>query len=237
MQNLHELPRLRNSLTYHYIEYAIVEKEKQGLIALNEKGRTHIPAADLSVLMLGPGTSISSAAVTLLARSGCLVVWVGQDGTRFYASGMGETRQARRVLHQAKLVSNYQLRQQVVLNMYHARFGDKLSRDLTLPQIRGKEGVRMRQAYKDASEKHDVPWNGRNYDRGNWANSDPINRALSSANSLLNDLCQTAIVSGGYSPALGFIHTGKQRSFVFDVADLYKVELTIPIAFEIVAES
>ena len=237
MQNFHELPLLRDSLSYHYVEYVIVEKVKKGIVTLSEKGRVHIPTADLSVLLLGPGTSISSAAVTLLARTGCLVVWVGQDGTRFYASGTGETRQARRVLHQAMLVSHYKLRQQVVLNMYHARFDDILPRTLSLPQIRGKEGARMRTAYAEASKKYGVAWNGRRYNRGKWGDSDSINRALSSANSLLNDLCHTAIVSGGYSPALGFIHTGKQRSFVFDIADLYKVELTIPIAFEIIAES
>ena len=237
MQNFHELPLLRDSLSYHYVEYVIVEKVKKGIVTLSEKGRVHIPTADLSVLLLGPGTSISSAAVTLLARTGCLVVWVGQDGTRFYASGTGETRQARRVLHQAMLVSHYKLRQQVVLNMYHARFDDILPRPLSLPQIRGKEGARMRTAYAEASKKYGVAWNGRRYNRGKWGDSDSINRALSSANSLLNDLCHTAIVSGGYSPALGFIHTGKQRSFVFDIADLYKVELTIPIAFEIIAES
>ncbi len=237
MQNLHELPFLRDSLSYHYVEYAIVEKAKNGVIALNEAGKTAIPTADLSLLMLGPGTSISSAAITTLARTGCLVAWVGQDGTRYYASGMGETRQARRELHQAKLVSYPHLRQRVVLRMYHYRFADRLSQSLTLPQIRGKEGARMRQAYADASRKYGVPWNGRRYDRSKWGNSDPINRALSSANSLLNDLCQTAIISGGYSPALGFIHTGKKRSFVFDIADLYKVDLTIPIAFEIIAES
>ena len=122
--------------------------------------------------------------------------------------------------------------------MYYHRFGDaSLSHDLTLDQVRGKEGARVREAYAKAAKKYGVEWKGRRYDRGNWNNSDPINRALSQANGLLNGLCHAAIVSGGYSPALGFIHTGKQRSFVFDIADLYKVELTVPIAFEIIAES
>jgi CRISPR-associated protein Cas1 len=108
---------------------------------------------------------------------------------------------------------------------------------LSLPQIRGLEGVRVREAYADASREYGVEWKGRRYDRSSWARGDPINRALSAANALLNGLCHAAIVSGGYSPALGFIHTGKQLSFVYDIADLYKVDVTIPVAFRVVGES
>ena len=82
-----------------------------------------------------------------------------------------------------------------------------------------------------------MPWHGRCYDRGNWGNADPVNRALSAGNALLNGICHAAIVSGGYSPGLGFIHTGRQTSFVYDIADLYKAEITIPLAFQTVVES
>jgi CRISPR-associated protein Cas1 len=123
----------------------------------------------------------------------------------------------------------------VVMKMYRQRFKEKLDSDLSLNQVRGLEGVRVRQAYARASKRYGVPWHGRRYDRSNWSNSDPVNRALSAANALLNGLCHTAIVSGGYSPAIGFIHTGKQLSFVYDIADLYKVESTIPLAFQVVA--
>jgi CRISPR-associated protein Cas1 len=108
---------------------------------------------------------------------------------------------------------------------------------LSLPQVRGHEGVRVREAYAKASQEYGVEWKGRRYDRGNWRKADPANRALSAANALLNGICHAAIVSGGYSPAIGFIHTGKQLSFVYDIADLYKVEITIPAAFATVAES
>ncbi len=108
---------------------------------------------------------------------------------------------------------------------------------LSLEQIRGLEGMRVRRAYAEASRTYGVPWHGRRYDRRNWNSGDPVNRALSMANALLNGLCHAAIVSGGYSPAIGFIHTGKQLSFVYDIADLYKVEVTIPLAFRVVAES
>ncbi len=237
MQDLHQLPKLRDSLSYLYVEHAILDKKQQAIEFVKKDGRTLIPAANLSVLMLGPGTSITHAAINILARSGTSVLWLGQDATRFYAQGLGETRKGQRLLHQAALVSNPAKRQQVVLNMYHHRFNHRLPSDLTLPQIRGKEGVRVREAYARASRKYGVPWHGRRYDRNNWRSGDPVNRSLSAANALLNGLCHAAIVSGGYSPGLGFIHTGKQLSFVYDIADLYKADITIPIAFVTVAQS
>ncbi len=237
MQDLHELPKLRDSLSYLYVEHAILDKKQQAVEFIKEDGRTLIPVANLSVLLLGPGTSISHAAIKTLAENGCSVIWTGQDATRFYAQGKGETRRAQRLLHQARLVTDPRKREQVVINMYRHRFDYTLPPDLTLPQVRGMEGVRVREAYAQAARKYGVTWRGRRYDRSKWAKSDPINRAISAANALLNGLCHAAIVSGGYSTALGFIHTGKQLSFVYDIADLYKVDLTIPLAFAITGES
>lgn len=237
MRNLQELPKIRDSLSYLYLEHGRVEQEHQAVAFVDKnKGYTPIPAASLLVLLLGPGTTITHAAVKALADNGCLLVWTGEDGTRMYAQGSGETRKAYHLLHQAELASDPQKRLAVVRRMYESRFAEPLDSDLTLQQIRGLEGVRVREAYAQASRKYNVPWQGRRYDRQNWANSDPINQALSTANGLLNGLCHAAIVSGGYSPALGFIHTGKQLSFVYDIADLYKVDITIPVAFRIVAE-
>jgi len=236
MQDLHELPRLRDSLTYLYIDHAIVERKEHAIEFLKEDGRVHVPAAALCVLMLGPGTSITHAAIRILAEYGCTVLWTAEEGTQFYAQGTGETRKAYHLLRQAELASNPEKRMQVVLRMYRKRFGDQLGPDLTLPQIRGLEGVRMRRAYAQASRTYGVRWEGRKYDRQDWSKGDPINRALSAANAVLNGVCHAAIVSGGFSPAIGFIHTGKQLSFVYDIADLYKVDLTIPTAFQITAQ-
>jgi len=237
MRDLHELPKLRDSLSYLYVEHALVERKDSAVEFIDKEGRAMIPAAALSVLMLGPGTNITHAAVKVLAESGCTIVWTGEDATRCYAQGMGETRKAYHLLRQAELSSDPNKRMQVVLRMYRKRFGDDLDASLSLPQVRGLEGVRVREAYAHASRTYGVPWEGRRYDRTAWAGSDPSNRALSAANALLNGICHAAIVSGGYSPALGFIHTGKQLSFVYDIADLYKAELTIPVAFKIVGES
>jgi len=238
MRDLHELPKLRDSLSYLYVEHAVLNQKNQAVEYIKkDQGRVMIPVANLSVLLLGPGTSISHAAVKTLCDNGCTLLWVGENATRFYAGGTGETRKAYHLLRQAQLASHPAKRLQVIRRMYHMRFGHELDPGLTLQQIRGKEGARVRSAYYRASQQYGVPWAGRRYDRSNWNNNDPINRALSAANALLNGLCHAAIVSGGYSPALGFIHTGKQLSFVYDIADLYKVEITIPLAFRTVAQS
>lgn len=165
------------------------------------------------------------------------MLWTGEQGVRFYAQGMGETRSARNLLHQARLWADPSLRLEVVVRMYRKRFAEPVDASLTLRQLRGKEGIRVREAYARASRETGVPWNGRAYQRGSWEAADPVNRALSCANSCLYGICHAAIVSAGYSPALGFIHTGKMLSFVYDVADLYKADLTIPLAFRVVAES
>jgi len=237
MRDLHELPKLRDSLSYLYVEHCRVEQKAQAVELMDKEGRVMVPAAALGVLMLGPGTSITHAAVKALADNGCLVVWCGEDGTRCYAQGGGETRRAYHLLRQAQLASDPRKRLEVVMRMYRHRFGGDLDPRLSLLQIRGMEGARVHKAYTEASRTYGVPWHGRRYDRQNWGGGDPVNRALSAAHALLNGICHAAIVSGGYSPALGFIHTGKQLSFVYDIADLYKTEITIPLVFRVVAES
>lgn len=237
VKDLHLLPKLRDSLSYLYTEHVRVEQSNHAIDLFDKDGVTHVPIAALTVLMLGPGTSITHAAIKALADNGCMVNWVGEDNVRFYAQGTGETRKAYHLVRQAEMASNAVKRMEVILRMYRYRFGDELPMDLSLEQIRGMEGVRVRRAYAEASRKYGVVWEGRKYDRQAWNKGDPINRALSSANACLNSICHAAIVSGGYSPALGFIHNGKQLSFVYDVADLYKVEVTVPLAFEVVAES
>lgn len=237
MQDLHELPKLRDSLSYVFAEHAIVDRKDSAIELIQQSGRTHVPAAALCVLMLGPGTTITHAAVKVLAESGCSVVWVGEDALHYYAQGTGETRKGYHLLRQAELASDPELRLEIIRRMYQKRFPEPLSSGLTLEQIRGMEGARVRAAYLRASRQYAVPWIGRRYDRRTWSGSDPVNRALSAANALLNGICHAAIVSGGYSPGLGFIHTGRQLSFVYDIADLYKAELTIPLAFQTVSES
>lgn len=235
MHDLHDLPKLRDSLSYLYVEHAILDRKDSSIEIIQKNGRTAVPAAGLCVLMLGPGTSISHAAVKVLAESGCSILWTGEDTTHMYAQGLGETRKAYHLLRQAELASNPEKRIKVALEMYRMRFKENIDASISLEQIRGYEGRRVRDAYTHYSQLFNIPWNGRSYDRGNWNAGDPVNRALSAANALLNGLCHAAIISGGYSTAIGFVHTGKQLSFVYDIADLYKVDITVPIAFEAAA--
>lgn len=234
MKDLHILPKVRDSWSYLYVEHCRIDQEEKAIAIQDAQGTVPVPCASLTLLMVGPGTTVTHAAIRALADNGCMVMWTGEEGVRFYALGMGETRSAGNLLKQARLCSDPELRLQVVRRMYQMRFQETLEDSLTLQQIRGKEGIRVREAYARASRESGVEWAGRSYRSTSWGSADPINRALSCANSCLYGICHAAIVSAGYSSALGFIHTGKMLSFVYDIADLYKVEMTVPLAFQVV---
>lgn len=235
MKDLHILPKVRDSWSYLYIEHAVIEQDDKAIAIFDQRGKTPVPCASLSLLMLGPGTKVSHAAIRSLADNGCLVMWTGEAAVRFYAQGMGETRSSANLLRQAALHADPAMRLRVVRRMYEFRFPEPLDAALTLQQIRGKEGVRVRDTYARWSRETGVKWSGRDYKQTDWKQADPINRALSAANSCLYGIVHAAIVAAGYSPALGFIHTGKLLSFVYDVGDLYKADTTIPTAFRCVA--
>ncbi len=237
MKNLRELPKFRDGLSYLYIEHGRIEQRHKSIAWYGKEGEVAVPCASLGVLLLGPGTTVTHAAVKSLADNGCSICWVGEDGVRFYASGVGETRNSRNLIRQAEAWANRSSHMQIVEMMYRLRFPDPLPNGLTLRQIRGMEGVRVREAYAQASRASGVPWAGRNYERAAWDKADPINRALSAGFACIYGVCHAGIISAGYSPALGFVHTGKQLSFVYDMADLYKTQLVVPTAFAIVAES
>jgi len=237
MRDLHEIPKLRDGLSYLYVEHCKIDQEAKAIAIHDANGKIPVPCASLTLLMLGPGTNITHAAINALSDNGCLVLWCGEGGVRFYAQGAGETRSALRLIKQAKLSSDPELRLKVVMRLYRMRFNEALPETLTLQQIRGKEGIRVRETYARMSSETGVNWTGRSYKSSDWFDADPVNRALSAANSCLYGICHAAIVSLGYSPALGFIHTGKMLSFVYDIADLYKTEITIPAAFKAAANN
>jgi CRISPR-associated protein Cas1 len=234
-RNLNELPKFRDGLSYVYLEHCRIEQDDQSIAALTPEGVVAIPVSALGVLLLGPGTTVTHAAIKALAQNGCSVQWVGEDAARYYAAGTGETRSSERLLRQARACMDDALHLEVVRRLYGLRFPEALNPRWNLQQIRGREGVRVRDAYARASQESGVPWQGRQYQRDNWNASDPINRAISSGNACLYGVAHAAIVSAGYSPALGFIHVGKQLSFVYDVADIYKLETVVPLAFQTVS--
>ena len=233
-KDLHELPKLRDSVSYLYFEHAVIEQSDSSIVVITKDGRIPIPVASVTCILLGPGTRITHAAIRTMSDNGCSVIWCGESVGRFYASGMGETRSAENLLLQAKLCMDHDSHMEVVRNMYSIRFPNVPTTGLTLKQIRGLEGVRVRQTYQMEAKRCGIKWKKREYKQTTWEDSDEINKALSYANSILYSICQASIVSLGFSPGLGFIHTGKQLSFVYDVADLYKTETSIPSAFEAV---
>jgi len=237
MRTLHELPRFRDRWSYLYLEMGRLDVDADSLAFHQGEKITPVPIDQLAVIMLGPGSTVTHAAVKSLSRNNCLLSWTGQDGVRLYAASTGGTYSARRTLRQAELVSNDEARLRVAWRMYRFRFNESIPEEVTLQQIRGMEGLRVRKAYATASQEYGVEWKGRNYKQNDWNAADPINRALSSANACLYGVCHAAILSAGYSTAMGFIHTGKMLSFVYDVADLYKAELTIPIAFRVTSQN
>jgi CRISPR-associated protein Cas1 len=236
MKTLHELPRFSDRWSYLYLERGILDKETHGLVIHSADAHTPIPIDQLSLLMLGPGISITHAAMRALADNNCLAAWVGDNGIRLYAHGTGGTFSARRLIQQARLVSDEVTRLAVVYRMYQKRFPEMPLEGKSLEQVRGMEGIRVRRAYQEAAKNHGVAWSGRDYQQEDWFQANAVNRALSAANACLYGVCHAAIVSAGYSAGLGFIHTGKMLSFVYDVADLYKTETTVPLAFELAAK-
>lgn len=232
--NLQELPKLKDSVTYLYMEHAIIEKDENAIIAIKKDGKIPIPISQFTCLLLGPGTTVTHAAIRVMASFGCMVIWCGEGVGRFYAAGIGETRSAKNLLMQANACMDKDIHMSVVRKMYDIRFPGVDTSKMTLQQIRGMEGIRMKKAYELAAKATGVKWKKRSYKREDWDESDPINQALSIGNALLYGICHAAIVSLGMSPGLGFVHTGKQLSFVYDIADLYKAETTIPAAFEAV---
>lgn len=231
LKDLHLLPRVEDGWSFLHVQHCRVEQEGKSICIWEETGRTPVPCASLSLLMLGPGTTITQAAVRALAESGCLILWCGEEGVRVYGVGLGETRSSRNLLRQAAAWANPASRLTVVRRMYARRFGEPVDESFSLQQLRGREGIRVRSTYAEAAQATGVEWKGRAYDRSSWKTADPVNRALSCANSCLYGICHAAIVAAGYSPAIGFIHTGKALSFVYDIADLYKTQTSIPAAF------
>jgi CRISPR-associated protein Cas1 len=228
---------LKERVSMLFLEYGEVDVLDGAFVLLDKNGiRTQIPVGSVACLMLQPGTRVSHAAVVLAARTGCLLVWVGEAGVRLYAAGQPGGARADRLLYQAKLALDPEARLKVVRRMYHIRFGEEPPQRRSIEQLRGIEGARVRNMYQMLASQYGVKWEHRNYDVHNWNIGDIPNRCLSAATSCLYGVCEAAILAAGYAPAIGFIHTGKPQSFVYDIADIFKFQTVVPIAFKIAAK-
>lgn len=234
--DLQALPQIRDRMTFLYLERCQINRQDSAITVLDEEGIVLIPAAAISVLLLGPGATVTHRAMELIGDAGVCIIWVGEHGVRYYASGRPLTHKAGLLMRQAALASNQKQHLEVVRKMYQLRFPGEDISHLTLPQLRGREGARVRSAYRRAAEEWGIDWNGRVYDPENFAEGDAVNQALSAGHACLYGLAHAVIVAMGCSAGLGFVHIGHENSFVYDIADLYKAETTIPIAFEIAAQ-
>jgi len=227
---------LKHRISTITVERGTVEVDGSSLVVADVNGvRSKIPVGSLAVLMLEPGATITHAAIKLCAEARTLVLWTGEAGVRLYAAGSEGSAHSYNLLRQAQLALDPKKRLVVARAMYNFRFSDPAPTKRSIEQLRGMEGARVREIYRDLSKKYGVPWSGRSYDMNQWAASDDINKAISAANSCLYGLCHAAILIGGLSAAIGFIHTGYALAFVHDMADLWKMETCVEAAFRVVA--
>lgn len=234
---IQDLPQLKDRLSFIYLEHCKITCDHSALKAEDQEGYVLIPSHAFLVLLLGPGVSITHHAIKVLGESGTTLIWTGESGIKFYGYGKPLSENTDLLLQQAKIVSSPTLHLKAVKKMYSLRYPDEDLTDLTLRQLRGKEGHRMKNEYLKLSKTYNVPWTRRDYEVADFKSGTPINRSLSVANTCLYGICCSVICGMGLSTGLGIIHTGHTMSFVYDIADLYKAELTLPLSFELVAES
>lgn len=232
---LQALPKIQDRITFVYLEHCKISRQDGAIAVFDDLGTVHIPAATISVLLLGPGTDISHRAMELIGDMGITAIWVGEHGVRYYAHGRALSNHSRLLLKQAEMVSNARKHIAVARKMYQLRFPNEDVSTLTMQQLRGREGSRVRRIYRECAQKFDIEWRGREYIPGEYKKSNPVNQALSSGNACLYGVAHAVISALGCSPGLGFVHVGHELSFVYDVADLYKAEIIIPVAFETAA--
>lgn len=229
------LSRMADRISFLYAERCVINRDGNSLTITDQRGVAHVPATQLAALLLGPGTKVTYAAMALLGDAGVTTIWVGERGVRYYAHGRPPAKSSRMAEVHASVVTNQRKRLQCARQMYSMRFlGEEVS-GLTMSQLRGREGARMKRVYAAEAERTGVHWSRRSYDPNDFESSDPINQALTAASAALYGVAHAVVTALGFIPALGVVHTGTDRSFVYDIADLYKAEISIPAAFDAVA--
>jgi CRISP-associated protein Cas1 len=228
---------IKERVSVLFVEKGNLDVLDGAFVLVDKNGvRTHVPVGGVACLMLEPGTRVSHAAVTLASRVGCLLVWVGEAGVRLYSAGQPGGARSDRLLFQAQLALDPTARLKVVRKMYAVRFKEEPPAHRSVEQLRAIEGARVKELYKLFAKQHGITWKGRKYDASEWGSGDLANRCLSSATACLYGVAEAAVLAAGYAPAIGFIHTGKPQSFVYDIADLFKFETVVPIAFRTAAK-
>ena len=233
---------MKDRISMIFVYYGRIDVKDGAFVVVNEvdgqdRERKHIPVGSVACIMLEPGTRISHAAVKLAAVTGTLLIWVGEAGVRLYSSGQPGGARSDKLLYQAGLALDEGLRLKVVKKMFEMRFGEKPPERRSVDQLRGIEGIRVKKLYELLARQYNVKWKGRRYDPKRWESGDVVNRCLSAATSCLYGVTEAAVLAAGYAPAVGFLHSGKPLSFVYDVADIFKFETIVPIAFQIASRN
>lgn len=231
------LPQVRDKYPFLYLERGRLEIDDSSVKWIDSEGDVvRLPIATINCLLLGPGVSITHEAVKVIGSANCGLCWVGEDSLMFYAAGLSPTSDTRNIHKQMLLAAHPSQSLDVAKRMFSKRFPNEDLADKTLAKLRGMEGIRVRKLYAEKAEHYKVGWKGRNYTPGKFELSDVTNQILTAANTALYSVVNSCIIAMGYSPHIGFIHSGSPLPFTYDIADLYKAELCIDLAFALTFE-
>lgn len=231
------LPQVKDKYPFIYLEHGRLEVDDSSVKWLDSEGNVvRLPIAMLNCLLLGPGTSITHEAIKVLSAANCSVCWVGGDSLLFYAAGQTPTADSRNFRKQMLLATDPKKSLEVVRRMYGRHFPKAELEGKSLKEMMGMEGYRVRQLYEQKASEYRVGWKGRYFQPGKFEMSDITNQILTAANAALYGILCAAVHSMGYSPHIGFIHSGSPLPFIYDLADLYKENLCIDLAFQLTLE-
>ncbi|MCX7075383.1 MAG: type I-E CRISPR-associated endonuclease Cas1e [Methylococcales bacterium] len=226
------LPQVKDKYPFLYLERGRLEIDDSSVKWIDSDANyIRLPIATVNTLLLGPGTSVTHEAIKIIAAANCSICWVGEDSLLFYASGISPTSDTRNFRKQMQIACDDIKSLEVAKRLFARRFPEPDLQDKTLDQLKGMEGFRVRALYEQKAKQYNVGWKGRRYEPGKFEMGDITNQILTSANSALYGILCSAVHSMGYSPHIGFIHSGSPLPFVYDLADLYKEHLCIDLAF------
>jgi CRISPR-associated protein Cas1 len=231
------LPQIKDRYPFIYLEYGRLEIDDSSVKWISSEGEViRLPIATIVTILLGPGTSVTHEAVKVMASSNCTICWVGEDSLLFYAVGQSPTSDSRNMREQIKIATDPKKSLLVAKRMFSKRFSEAELENKTLKEMMGMEGIRVRSMYEKCAQKYGVGWKGRSFVPGKFELSDTTNKIITSSNLALYSILTSAIYSMGYSPHIGFIHSGSPLPFIYDLADLYKEYLCIDMAFYLTYE-
>ncbi len=231
------LPQIKSRYPFIYLEHGRLEVDDSSVRWVGaDEGVVPLPIATIQCLLLGPGTVVTHAAIKALSQANCMPAWVGEDSLLFYAFGASPTANTQNIIKQITLATNEQEKVKVARRLFNFRFPDEDISEKTIPELMGMEGNRVRSCYEAMANQYQVGWIGRKFEPGNFHMSDLTNKCLTALNAALYGIVCSCIHALGLSARVGFIHTGSPLPFVYDIADLYKKELSIELAFRMTKE-